>query len=197
MDISNSNNINNLNEADKADIEEIAIKIEKINDFPKQGILFFDIFSILRDVGLSQKLFNIMQKLVVNYIETSGKEINTIVGLESRGFLLGLVLADRLKLPFVPIRKKNKLPGSVYKVNYWTEYSQDSFELQSVALNEKSKVLVVDDLLATGGTLKATEELALMAKAEIVAYYVVFEIEFLKGRDKLSNPEKVITMLNL
>ena len=132
-----------------------------------------------------------------NFLIDTKQEVTAIVGLESRGFLLGLVIADRLKLPFVPIRKKNKLPGNLYKINYLTEYSQDQIELQADSLNENSKVFIVDDLMATGGTMKAAEDLIKMAKSEIVGYYSVFEIVALEGRKKLSNEDSLVTLIKI
>jgi adenine phosphoribosyltransferase len=182
---------------DPKEVQLLKDGIRKIPNFPKKDILFYDLFSNLINVEMRDKLFDISERMVKNFMQTTGKEINCIVGLESRGFLIGLVLADRLKLPFVPIRKKNKLPGSVYKINYITEYSEDTFELQVGSLVEGSKCLLVDDLLATGGSLRAAEELIEMAKAEIVSYYVAFEIISLKGRDKLKDPNSLISIINI
>jgi adenine phosphoribosyltransferase len=182
---------------DPKEIQLLKDGIRKIPDFPKKDILFYDLFSNLIDVTLRDKLFELSEKMIKNYTLTNSKEINCIVGLESRGFLLGLVLADRLRLPFVPIRKKNKLPGSVYKINYVTEYSADAFELQVGSLSESSKCLIVDDLLATGGSLRAAEELIEMSKAEVVAYYVAFEIGPLKGKEKLKDPNALISVINI
>jgi adenine phosphoribosyltransferase len=184
-------------QVDPKEIQLIKDSIRKIPDFPKKDILFYDLFSILTNVTMRDKLFDISVKLIKNYIATHNKEINCIVGLESRGFLLGLVLSERLNIPFVPIRKKNKLPGSVYKINYVTEYSEDSFELQVGSVTEGSKCLIVDDLLATGGSIRAAEELISMAKGETVAYYVAFEIAGLGGREKLSDPESLISIINI
>jgi adenine phosphoribosyltransferase len=184
-------------QVDPKEIQLIKDGIRKIPNFPKKDILFYDLFSNLINVPLRDKLFEVSEKLIRNFLITNKKEITCIVGLESRGFLIGLVLADRFKLPFVPIRKKNKLPGSVYKINYVTEYSADAFELSVGSVTETSKCLIVDDLLATGGSLRAAEELIDMAKAEIVAYYVAFEIESLKGRDKLKYPDSLISVMGI
>ena len=182
---------------DPKDIQLIKDGIRKIPNFPKKDILFYDLFSNLVNVELRNKLFDISIILIQNYLKTNNKEVNAIVGLESRGFLLGLVLADRLQLPFIPIRKKNKLPGGTLKINYVTEYSEDVFELQVDMINEDSKVLIVDDLLATGGSLKAAEELVTMSKGETVGYYVAFEIGGLKGRDALAKPSGLISIINI
>lgn len=179
------------------DIELIKERVNKIPDFPSKGVLFYDLFSILKNVELSQKLFEISVDTIVNFMIDTKQEISVIVGLESRGFLLGLVIADRLKLPFVPIRKKNKLPGNIFKVNYITEYSQDQIELQADSLSENSKVLIVDDLMATGGTMSAAEDLIGMVKSEVVGYFTVFEIEGLAGNSKIKNKDKLISLIKI
>jgi adenine phosphoribosyltransferase len=185
------------NQVDPKEILLIKDGIRKIPNFPKKDILFYDLFSNLINVPLRDKLFDVSVKLIKNYLQENNKEIDCIVGLESRGFLIGLVLADRLKLPFVPIRKKNKLPGSVYKVNYVTEHSEDTFELQVGSVTDTSKCLIVDDLLATGSSLRAAEELISMARAEIAAYFVAFEMDGLNGREKLKNPNSLISIINI
>ena len=184
-----------IEEATQEELDLFHSLVKKVPDHPQKGVLFYDLFSILNSVEQTQKLFDYSIRKIKKFIATSKVEINTIVGLESRGFLLGLVLADRLKLPFVPIRKKNKLPGGVYKVNYVTEYSKDQFEIQVDALNENSKVLIVDDLLATGGSIRAAEDLIAMAKAETIAYFLVFEIVALEGKKKLSKPDNLLTLI--
>ncbi len=187
---------NNAQNDREKDIQLIESNITKIPDFPKKGVLFYDIFSILRDTALTQKLINISCDLILGQFRVP-EDLTAIVGLESRGFLLGMILADRLKLPFVPVRKKNKLPGAVVKVNYSTEYSQDTMELQVGALPENSKVLLVDDLLATGGSMRAAEELVNMTNSQVVGYYAVFVIDFLNGKEKLSYPDKLVSMIKI
>ena len=184
-------------ENEKNDIERIKTEVDKIPDFPSKGILFYDIFSILRNQELSEILFKLSENILRDFNERSEEKFNLIVGLESRGFLLGMVLADRLKIPFVPVRKKNKLPGECYKVDYTTEYSNDTFEIQKNAINSKSKILFVDDLLATGGTLKAAEELAKFANAKVCGFYTIFEIEFLNGKKKLENSAFSYSLIKL
>ena len=193
-----SNNLHKtLTEKELEEIERIKTEVHKIPNFPSEGILFYDIFSILRNPELTEILFSISEKIITEMQKDPELSFNTIVGLESRGFLLGMVLADRLKLPFVPIRKKNKLPGDCYKVNYTTEYSNDAFEIQKNAINEKSKILIIDDLLATGGTLKAAESLAKLANAKVNGFFTVFEIEFLKGKEKLENKDKSFSLIQI
>jgi adenine phosphoribosyltransferase len=178
-------------------IDSIKDAVSKIPDFPKPGILFYDLFSILKSVDLTQKTFDIASKLIKNFILNGNHEVTAIVGLESRGFLLGLVLADRLRLPFVPVRKKNKLPGTILKVNYVTEYSQDTLELQQDALDVNSKVLIVDDLIATGGSMRAAEDLVGMVNGTVVGYFVLFEIEKIYGKNKLTKPDGLISMIKI
>jgi adenine phosphoribosyltransferase len=178
------------------DIELIEASITKIPDFPKKGVLFYDIFSILKDAILSQKLLDICCEIITMNCRIPD-DISVVVGLESRGFLLGMVIADRLKLPFVPARKKNKLPGEVYKVSYSTEYSQDSMELQVGSIQKSSKVLIVDDLLATGGSMKSAEDLIFQADCQVAAYFVVFAIDSLNGKNKLSFPDKLLSMIKI
>ncbi len=185
-------------EINNEDIDLLKEKVNKIPDFPKKGILFYDIFSIFKNVELTQKLFNLAFNHIQNFLAETKQDISAIVGLESRGFLLGLVLADKLKLPFVPVRKKNKLPGQVYKIEYITEYSRDEFELQTGALEQNSNVLIVDDLLATGGTMKAAEQLITMSGSTVAGFFVVFEIEGLNGKEKLGEFSKnLITMIKI
>jgi len=181
----------------QSDIDLIQEKTKKIPDFPSKGVLFYDLFSVLKDVELSQKLFQISVDAIVNFLIESQQEITAVVGLESRGFLLGLVIADRLKLPFIPIRKKNKLPGNLLKITYSTEYSQDQVELQADSLDENCKVLIIDDLMATGGTMKAAEELVKMTKAEVAGYFCVFEIIFFEGKKKLNAEENFISLIKI
>src|SRR4051812_30699256 len=105
---------NNKQVLNKEDIEYLTQNVKKIQDFPSQGVLFYDLFSILGNVEFSQKLFAVMECLISTYISENNTQITHIVGLESRGFLLGMILSDRLKLPFVPVRKKKKLPGKIF-----------------------------------------------------------------------------------
>lgn len=194
----NSFNISkSLSEKELSEIERIKTDISKIPNFPSEGILFYDIFSLLCNPELTEILFRVSEKIICEIQKQPEQSFNTILGLESRGFLLGMVLADRLKLPFVPVRKKNKLPGDCYKIHYTTEYSNDTFEIQKNAINAESKILIIDDLLATGGTLKAAEDLAKLAGAQVSGFFTVFEIEFLKGKEKLENKAKSFSLVQI
>jgi len=191
---------NNQSQQEVVNQEEIEIlksKIRKIPDFPKPGILFYDLFSILNQVDLTQILFNNSIRLIEEFLSRTQQQITAVVGLESRGFLLGCVISDRLKVPFVPARKKNKLPGAVHKINYTTEYSQDTLELQVGALDENSKVLVIDDLLATGGSMRAAEDLIKMSNSSVAGYFAVFEIEIIQGKNNLSNPQNFLSLIKI
>lgn len=112
-------------------------------------------------------------------------DFDRVLGIESRGFLIGPLIAQRLKLPFGPIRKKGKLPGKLYSVEYELEYGNDVLEVQQEGLPQNSKCLIVDDLIATGGSLQAAKKLVEMSGSNVAAYLVVMEIEELKGRLKL------------
>lgn len=158
--------------------------IKSYPDFPKKGILFWDLFSVL---GNSES-FKILMDLLLDHVKTITKPINAVVGLESRGFLIGPHIALHLNVPFVPIRKKGKLPGNLARVDYSLEYGSDTFEVQRDSLQSGQSVLIVDDLLATGGSLEATCRLMEQLKIDITELFVVIEITELKGRDKLKYP---------
>ncbi|XP_041376026.1 adenine phosphoribosyltransferase-like [Gigantopelta aegis] len=165
-------------------IEKIKEKIGAYPDFPKPGIFFRDIFPVLLD----PTTFRLLNAVLVEHIKTKCPGVQLIIGLESRGFLFGPNLAQELNIGFVPIRKKGKLPGEVFGVEYKLEYGLDRFEIQKNSVKPGQKVVIVDDLLATGGTMKAACELMTMVKAEILECLVVIELDFLKGRDKLTKP---------
>ena len=126
-------------------------------DFPKEGVNFMDLFSLTAKPKVFEELIKGTVKVIDEELGADG--FNCIIGLESRGFILGPVLANHYKVPFVPIRKKGKLPGECHKQVYGTEYSKDVCELQKDSLVPGSKVLLIDDLMATGGTMKAAEQL--------------------------------------
>jgi len=154
-------------------------KIRHVPDFPKPGILFYDITTLLRDAeGLSLAL----DALAAPY-ESAGLDL--IVGMESRGFIFGAALADRLRAGFVPVRKPGKLPAQTQRVTYDLEYGTDSLEIHADAIAAGQRVLIVDDLLATGGTARATIELVHGLGAEVVGCAFLVELTFLSGRQKL------------
>ncbi|MBI5119355.1 adenine phosphoribosyltransferase [Candidatus Poribacteria bacterium] len=159
--------------------EQLKKTIRSIPDFPKKGILFRDITTLLKD----KKAFTEAINLLVS--RHKGKGIDKIVGMESRGFILGAPMAYLLGAGFVPVRKKGKLPGESYKATYELEYGSDHLEIHKDAIERGEKVLIVDDLLATGGTAVATIELVQNFDAKIHGLDFLIELEDLNGRDKL------------
>src|ERR1700735_253657 len=155
--------------------------IREVPDFPKKGILFYDITTLLKDkLGFAR----LIDALSANYI---GKEIDLILGMEARGFIFGPALAYRLNAGFVPVRKPGKLPAETAKVSYELEYGSNALEIHKDAIEKGQRVLIVDDLLATGGTAVATAQLAEGLGGQIAGLAFVVELDFLKGREKLAN----------
>jgi adenine phosphoribosyltransferase len=163
--------------------------IREVPDFPKPGILFYDITTLLKDkTGYAQ----LIDLLAEQYV---GKQIDLILGMEARGFIFGPALAYRLNAGFVPVRKPGKLPAPVAKVEYDLEYGSNALEVHKDAIEQGQRVLIVDDLLATGGTAEATAKLATSLGAQIAGLAFVVELDFLKGRDKLK-PYDVFSLLH-
>jgi len=155
--------------------------IREVPDFPKKGILFYDITTLLKDkLGFAL----LIDALSEHYI---GKEIDLVLGMEARGFIFGPALAYRLNAGFVPVRKPGKLPAETVKVSYELEYGSNSLEVHKDAIGKGDRVLIVDDLLATGGTAVATAELASGLGAQIAGLAFVVELDFLRGRERLGN----------
>jgi adenine phosphoribosyltransferase len=168
--------------AGRGDVDSDGLKrlIREVPDFPKQGILFYDITTLLKDkLGFA----TLIDALSERYI---GKEIDLVLGMEARGFIFGPALAYRLNAGFVPVRKPGKLPAETAKVNYDLEYGSAALEVHKDAIHKGQRVLIVDDLLATGGTAAATAELAHGLGAQIAGLAFVVELDFLKGREKLA-----------
>ena len=162
--------------------------IRDIPDFPKPGIMFKDITPLLA----SPRAFHIvLDSLAERFI---GEHIDVVVGVEARGFVFGGALAARLNASFVPARKPGKLPAAYDAVQYDTEYSTAELQMHKDSITEESRCIVVDDLLATGGTAKAAAELVRMQGGYVVAYAFVIELGFLNGREKLL-PVRVETVL--
>jgi len=160
-----------------------AIGLEKyvrnIPDFPKPGILFRDVTTLIQD-GVAFKAC--VDTLVQKY---KGKKIDKVVAVEARGFIFGAAIAHRLGVGFVPVRKKGKLPFKTNAVTYNLEYGTDTLEIHKDAINPGEKVLIVDDLLATGGTVKAVTELVEGLNGKIIGIAFVIELMDLGGRKKL------------
>ncbi|CAG5121283.1 unnamed protein product [Candidula unifasciata] len=162
--------------------------LKSFPDFPKPGILFRDIFPLFRDPSV----FNDLIDLLYDTIKESSPGVQCIVGLESRGFLFGPLLAQKLGVPFVPIRKKGKLPGDLVSVTYDLEYGSDTFEAQKGSILSGQKVVIIDDLLATGGTMKAACDLVEQLGAKVDLCLVVIELADLEGRKKIPKPLKTL-----
>ena len=153
--------------------------IRTVPDFPKKGISFKDVTPLLMDPILSNEI-------VDAFIErTSGMKIDAIVGVESRGFLYGFLLATKMNIPFIPIRKAGKLPGDKISVRYDLEYGTSDIEIHTSDIQENWNVLIHDDLLATGGTACAASELLLKLNAKIAGYSFVVNLQFLNGEQNL------------
>ena len=157
-------------------------KIRTIPDFPKPGILFRDITTLLAD---SEAFNSVIDLFVEHYKE---EQIDIVVGIESRGFIVGAPLALRLDKGFIPVRKAGKLPGPTHGVEYDLEYGSDLVEVHKDAIESGSRVLIVDDLLATGGTMEGSSRLIEKAGGIIIGYDLVIELIDLKGRTKLDKP---------
>jgi len=163
--------------------ERIKATIRDIPDFPKPGILFKDITPLLKDANLSKAI----TAELANYWKSF--ELDAIIGIESRGFLWGSGLAQVLELPFVVARKKGKLPADTYEFRYDLEYGSAEIEIHKDALEQGSKVLIHDDLLATGGTAKAVAELVKIAGGQVEGFSFLVELSFLQGKKNLEGYE--------
>jgi adenine phosphoribosyltransferase len=160
------------------DCEPLKELIRAVPDFPKAGILFYDITTLLKDKSGFAELIDAFAQYYI------GKQVDLVLGIEARGFIFGPALAYRLNAGFVPVRKPKKLPAPVEKVQYDLEYGSDSLQIHKDAIQPGQRVIIVDDLLATGGTMLATSELVKQMGGEIVGVTVAVELDFLKGRDK-------------
>lgn len=170
-------------------IEDVKEKIRAVPDFPKKGIIFRDITTGLKDAETLQ--------VMVDYLCDQYKncKIDYIAGIESRGFIFGMPMAYKLDCGFIPVRKPNKLPAETIKESYDLEYGSDSIEIHADAIEKGANVLVVDDLLATGGTAQAACKLVKKAGGNLVGAAFLIELEALNGRDKLTDCGKVVSML--
>lgn len=166
-------------------VDKIKAAIRDIPDFPKPGILFKDITPVLKDPVLLNQVVNYF------YNQLRDKKVQYIVGIESRGFILGSALAYKMGCGFVPVRKKGKLPGLVERHEYDLEYGTDTIEMHTDAIEPGARVVLIDDLLATGGTAAASCTLLQKLKGELVAIMFLIELEFLHGRQRL--PQNVHT----
>ena len=171
------------------DCEPLKKLIREVPDFPKKGILFYDITTLLKDkLGFAA----LIDALAEHYIQHN---IDLILGMEARGFIFGPALAYRLNAGFVPVRKPGKLPAATAHYEYALEYGTSALEIHKDAIQKGQRIIIVDDLLATGGTAEATTKLAASLGAEIVGLGFVVELDFLKGREKLT-PYDVFSLLH-
>jgi len=159
--------------------DDLRAKIREVPDFPKPGILFYDITTLLREADAFREVIDRMAEAV------KGERIDLVVGMESRGFIFAAPLADRLGAGFVPVRKLGKLPADTIEVEYDLEYGTATLEIHRDAISPGQRVLVVDDLLATGGTVLGTIELVRRLGGEIAGLSFMVELTSLGGRDKL------------
>lgn len=164
-------------------MHRLITKIRDIPDFPKPGIIFKDITPLVKDPAALRLA---VHQLIHPFL---GRDITAIAGMEARGFIFGAVVAWDLGLPFIPLRKPGKLPYDVQSVSYDLEYGSAELEAHIDAFDRGDKVLLIDDLLATGGTAKASCELVEKLGAEVVACAFVVELDFLQGREKLQGYE--------
>jgi adenine phosphoribosyltransferase len=164
-------------------------RIRDVPDFPKEGILFKDITPLLADV----EAFRACTQLMAEKLD--GETVNSVIGIESRGFMFGAALADKLGVGFIPVRKPGKLPAATYRAEYDLEYGSDAVEIHQDALRPGDRVVIVDDLIATGGTANASKELVQQCGAEVAAFIFVINLVALEGIKKLA-PTPVITILD-
>jgi adenine phosphoribosyltransferase len=172
---------------DKA-ADALKARIRHVPDFPKAGILFYDITTLLREPDGFRAAID---ALATPY---QGQGIDLVVGVESRGFILGAAVADRLQCGFVPVRKVGKLPAKTMKVSYDLEYGSDSLEMHADAIGTGTRVLIVDDLLATGGTARATVDLVKQGGGSVHAVAFLIELVELNGRAKLNGEQLHVVM---
>jgi adenine phosphoribosyltransferase len=158
---------------------QLANYIRDIQGFPKEGILFKDITPLLIDPKARKECLEILVSSLKD------KKIDKVIGVESRGFLFGMLIAQELNVGFVPVRKPNKLPYDTISASYELEYGSDMLEIHTDAIRKGDNVLIHDDVLATGGTAKAVCELVEQLGGEIVQFNFLMELSFLNGRDKI------------
>jgi adenine phosphoribosyltransferase len=163
--------------------------IRIIKDFPKKGIAFYDISSIL---AVPKEFSKIVNKMA---IEVKKLKANTIVGIDSRGFIFAAAVAYKLKLKLVMIRKKGKLPGKTFSIDYNLEYGNNQLEIQKDMLDKKDKVVIIDDIFATSGTIQASIKLVKKVKVNIHGVIVLLELAFLDGRSKMK--DKLISLFRV
>lgn len=163
--------------------------IRVIPNFPKKGILFQDITSITDD----KKLFNEVINEISKY--ASEQKFTKVAGVEARGFIFGVAVAFNLGLPFVPIRKKGKLPGKVLRQKYSLEYGNDEIQIHSNSITSRDRVLIIDDLIATGGTAIASAKLISKCKVKKIEFYFIIDLKNVGGSQKLRKKFRLSSIL--
>ncbi len=163
------------------DVDKLRGLIRDVPDYPKKGIVFKDITTLIKKGDAFDEVMNIF------YDQSKDKKVDLVAAVESRGFIFGGALADRLKVGFVPVRKFGKLPANTVEQKYDLEYGTDRLEIHRDAIQPGQKVLIIDDLLATGGTIAATCKLVEKLGGEVAKILIMIELGFLNGMDKLKN----------
>ena len=172
-----------MSELKQATVDALKALVRTVPDFPKPGILFYDITTLLKDKTGFAKMIDAM---AAHYLD---QKIDLVLGIEARGFIFGPALAYRLNAGFVPVRKPRKLPAPVARVTYDLEYGSDTLEIHLDAIQPGQRVVLVDDLLATGGTMEATVKLVRELGGEIAGLAFAVELDFLKGRQRFPGYE--------
>jgi len=166
-------------------MQDLKATIREIPDWPKKGILFYDLTTLLKNASAFREA---VDALIAPFRE---REIDLVAGIEARGFIFAPIVAYALRAGFVPVRKPGKLPASTHRATYQLEYGTDSLEIHQDAIRPGQRVVIVDDLIATGGTARAVADIVRQMGANVVALAFLVELEFLKGRDKLPDYEIV------
>lgn len=175
---------------DKESQDLIKAKIRDVPDFPREGIVFKDITTVVRDPIAFKRAIDLLAK------HYEKQNVNYIAGIEARGFIFGSALAYKLGVGFIPIRKPGKLPAKTERVSYDLEYGKDSLEIHTDAIEPGKRVLIVDDLLATGGTAEAAIKLVKKLGGIIVGIAFLVELEFLNGRKKLPEDCRITRLIS-
>jgi adenine phosphoribosyltransferase len=163
--------------------------IRDIPDFPKKGILFRDLTTLWKDAAAFRTSLEDLAK------SFQGEKIDKVVGVESRGFIVATGIALILKCGFVPVRKKGKLPGETISASYELEYGTDTLYMHKGAIEPGERILIADDLIATGGTCKAAADLSEQLGGTIAGFAFLVELEFLKGRDKIRDRGRIVSLV--